>query len=127
MKDKNIIIKRKRKRKITIANVASAFILLLMTIAMFNFGIMFHNYITKEIKENCKVCSLFDQTCPYTDEELLEEEYGGGPCGDMGPYEMKFKIGIMFFFGIGTSFLAMAILLIKQEFFSRRQTQTHKT
>jgi hypothetical protein len=127
MKDKNIIIKRKRKKKINVVNVGTAFILILMAIAMFNFGVMFHNYITKEMKENCKLCSLFDKECPYTDQELLDQEYGGGPCGDMGPYELKFKLGLMFTFGIGLMFLTMSVLMLWQEFSSRRQTQTKKT
>jgi hypothetical protein len=116
MKDKNIIIKRKRKKKVNYVNIGSALILILMAIAMFNFGVMFHNYITKEMKENCKLCSLFDKECPYTDQELLDQEYGGGPCGDMGQYELKFKLGLMFTFGIGLVFLTMSVLILLQEF-----------
>ena len=38
-----------------------------------------------------------NKNCPYTNEELLEEEFGDNPyCGDMGIYEMVLKLSIAF-------------------------------
>lgn len=69
--------------------------------------------ITADLKENCKTCSVFDKDCPYTDEELIAEEYNfSNPyCSDMGIYEMRFKVfggGLM---AIGLMMLIMGMIL----------------
>jgi hypothetical protein len=74
---------------------------------MFSIGYNLASETLNELRENCKTCSIFDKYCPFTDKELLEQEYGGGKCGDMGWYEMKFKFQVMFFFGLGVMFFIM--------------------
>ena len=116
-----------RKKRINYGNIIAAMMFLLISIVAFNFGVMFDKHITNQMRQNCKMCSYFDKTCPYTDQELLDQEYGGGPCGDMGYYELKFKLGMTVTFGIGLMLLIMSFMLFKREFFSRRQTSKGKT
>jgi hypothetical protein len=81
-------------------------------------GLFFHIGYTgttnalNELKENCKVCSFFDKDCPYTDEEFKEQEYGGGKCGDMGYYEITYKLSFMSY-GLAVMFLIMPFVLKK--------------
>lgn len=75
------------------------------------YGYKWHHNVDEALKRDCKVCSYFDKECPYTDEELLEEEYGGGPCGDMGPYEMMWKISAgVPMLGIGLIVMVIAVI-----------------
>lgn len=70
------------------------------------------DYVDQQQKLNCKSCSWSEWkggTCPYTEEELDEQEYGNDPwCRDMGNYEMLWK-----FSGMGTMmFMLLALLCL---------------
>lgn len=93
--------------KITISQVLILLFSLLIAGTMIYYGWNWYNQVNDSMHKECKMCSVFQKDCPYTDEELLEEEYSNGPCGDMGSYELKFKftlgifvLGILFF-GLG--------------------------
>lgn len=49
--------------------------------------------VNYSMRNDCKMCSVFEKDCKFTDEELLEQEYGDNVfCRDLGIYEMEFKI-----------------------------------
>ena len=107
----------RKNKKVNSVNIITGLFCLLIAATMFNFGIIFTKNVLNDLHENCKTCSFFDKNCPYTDKELLEQEYGGNAyCMDMGIYEMKFKIGSGAFFGISTTSLIIAIMLFWQEY-----------
>lgn len=82
-----------------------------------NAGCKYTNHILNELDKNCKTCSIFDKDCPYTDEELLEQEYGDNPyCRDMGVYEMRFKVFGGGMLGVGMMFMIMGMIMFYKEF-----------
>jgi hypothetical protein len=83
----------------------NALVLTVLGILMFSFGFKICFSADQGFKQNCHTCSVFNQKdCNMT--LMDEQEYGSGPCGDLGTYEMAFKIGG----GIGL--LGLFIILI---------------
>lgn len=93
----------------------TALILVMISLSLFAIGGTFMRNVMNDLHTYCKTCTIFDKNCPYSDQELLDEEYGNNPyCNDMGIYEMKFKIGGIFFYGIGSMSLVMAFLILRE-------------
>ena len=83
----------------------NALVLTVLGILMFSFGFKIWFSADQGFKQNCHTCLVLNQKdCNRT--LMDEQEYGSGPCGDMGTYEMAFKIGG----GIGL--LGLVIILI---------------
>lgn len=95
-------------------NIIYGLIFIVIAILILYFGVINIRSIIKNLNENCKTCSIFED-CPYTDEELLEQEYGNDPyCNDMGIYEMQFKIAGVFYGGLATIFLLFGMYSLKK-------------
>ena len=76
------------------------------------------DYVGQQEKLNCKSCSWAETragTCPYTDQELIDQEYGNNPwCRDMGNYEMLWKLS-----GMGTmSFMLIGLVCLGTLFYN---------
>lgn len=100
----------------TIARIITIILCFLIASGMIYYGWNWHKQNNENMERDCKMCSIFEKNCPYTDEELIEEEYSNGPCGDMGSYELLFKgtLGLMFlgiaFFGISIATIISAMI-----------------
>jgi magnesium-transporting ATPase (P-type) len=81
--------------KISVSQVITLIIMCAIGLTMIYYAWGWHQNIDQEMNQNCKHCSWGQKDCPYTDEELNEQEYGSGPCNDMGYYEMLWKFSFM--------------------------------
>lgn len=100
--------------KISIARV----IIALVIISCLGFGLMYvgwnwNQQVNQAMHEKCKMCSWGQKDCPYTQEELEEEEWSNGPCGDMGLYELLWKGSMMVCF-IGIAWVGIGIYMTYQ-------------
>jgi hypothetical protein len=88
-------------RQINFFSLLAALILISFSLLLINFAWNWHKNVNEAMHAECKMCSIFEKNCPYTDEELTVEEYEPGPCSDMGLYEMSWKISLgVVFMGI---------------------------
>jgi len=95
-----------KDNKISIAFLLSVILLIALGSLILVLSWNWHQSINKSMKEECKFCPIYEKNCPYTDKELLDQEYESGPCSDMGSYEIAWKLsfvgvilGITFIFG----------------------------
>jgi len=111
--------------KIPIALIISSLLGIVFGIVLIYYSYSFHQTVNENMHKDCKMCSVFQKDCPYTNKELNEQEYGNGPCRDMGYYEMLWKLSlgsvlvglsiiVMVIYSVGYKILNI-ILLIKSK------------
>lgn len=89
-------------KQINISGILAALFVISFSLLLIHSSWNWHNTVNEEMHKNCKMCSVFQKDCPYTNQEMIDEEKGTGPCSDMGLYEMAFKISLGgVFMGIG--------------------------
>lgn len=105
-------MKKDLNQPISVASVITSIILLILGILILNLGCKYAGAVLSELDKNCKTCSYFDKDCPYTDDELIAQEYNySNPyCSDMGIYEMKFKVFGGGLFAIGLGFIIISLI-----------------
>ena len=102
-------LKMNENDTISIVKFVTAIMIGILGVLIINTGWNWHNNTNEAMGVKCKGCSIFEKNCPYTDEELMEQEYDySNPCSDMGFYEMSWKFSLMFIF-IGVGLIAIPI------------------
>lgn len=109
--------KKSLDNKISIAQLLTALIVICFGIGMIYFGWQGNQTVNKNMQKDCKMCSVF-KDCPYTNEELMEEEYGNGPCSDMGTYELLWKGSLVLVF-MGIGLIIIGIYNVFSELYSK--------
>ena len=105
---------------INIIKFVTAIMIGILGILIINASWNWHNNINETMHAECKGCPIFDKNCPYTDEELMEQEYDySNPCADMGLYEMSWKISWIFIF-IGFGLISISIFVIYDKLFKQK-------
>jgi hypothetical protein len=96
--------------KFSIIRMITALIIIcVLGLGFIYWGWNFHQQVNQTLHDKCKICSWGQKDCPYTQEELENEEWSNGPCGDMGLYELLWKgsLGLVligfFWIGLGIS------------------------
>lgn len=96
----------------------SVVVLALLVFSLFMVGFNLWQY-SKGFEENCKHCSWYEArsgNCEWSLEELDDQEHFRGDnnpsCGDMGSYEMAWKISMMLMFFIPVMFIVMLVAAV---------------
>lgn len=99
------------KKQISIASILAALFVISFSLLLINSSWNWHKNVNEEMYKNCKICSVFQKDCPYTNQEMIAEEYGSGPCSDMSFYEITWKISLGgVFMGIGLIGIGIAVI-----------------
>ena len=112
-------VKKKTTRKMTtiyykpatISNILAALIIILLGGVLLYYSWHWHQSINEQMRQNCKMCSAFQKQCLYSDKELINQEYGDGPCSDMSYYEMFWKISLGLVF-MGVCLMGLGVVTI---------------
>lgn len=123
IKSKTKPLPEPKKTQIGVAGFIYLILLFIFCFVIANYSYHAWKWADKQQSLNCKMCSWTEwhnESCKYTQEELMEQEHGNNPwCRDMGNYEMIWKLsamGFMTFTAMGLFTLVLFLYEIVQLF-----------